>query len=249
MIAELPPILSGAPQKQISDLRDYLVRLAQSLETVSETAVVEAREAARLVSPARDIIKEEVRATDGALRNLIIKTATEVSATVETLTTDLHQNYVALSTFGEYTETVDRLTSDTAKNTSDVFSLTERIRTLNDTVTKINGEIIRGFVEDPTTHNTVLGIAISQNLDYSTDYTMVHEGNVYYQIAARQTFGLYTSTGWQYWVDGTRLGWFDSEYSKLHVVNLEVETSLKLGDGWVFTTANGLGLKYTGAAT
>ena len=247
MIAELPPILSGAPEQQLVALRDYLVRLAQSLETVSEAAVVEARQAAAEVSPAKEAIQEEVRETEGALRSLIIKTADVIQQNIDSITTELHQDYLAISTFGEYQENINTTIVQTARNTVEEYDFEAQIRSLNESITTINGEIIRGFVEDPTTGNIVMGIAIAQTLSYSeTDTETDANKNVYYKIADQQTFGLYTSTGWQFWLKGTKIGWFDSLYQMLHTVKLAVETSLTLGDGWVFTTTGGLGIKYTG---
>ena len=65
-------------------------------------------------------------------------------------------------------------------------------------------------------------------------------------LAPGQTLGLYTATGWQFWINGSKRGWFDSEDGMLHVANIVVEDKLQIGDGWLMTTTGGFGLRYTG---
>ena len=72
------------------------------------------------------------------------------------------------------------------------------------------------------------------------------DGYTYYYLNAGQTFGLYTSTGWQFWIGGVRRGWFSSEDSMLHVSNIVVENRLQLGADWEITTEGGLGLRWIG---
>ncbi len=110
--------------------------------------------------------------------------------------------------------------------------------------TEITGQIRRGFLEDPETHQTVLGIAISQQLQF-TGQEMTDGGWVYYELSPGQTLGLYTSTGWQFWVNGRKVGWFDSSDGLLHTVGQFVEQEIRMGD-WSFTRDNGLGIKFLG---
>ena len=56
----------------------------------------------------------------------------------------------------------------------------------------------------------------------------------------------YTATGWQFWINGSKKGWFDSADGMLHAGNLQVEQLLQLGADWVLSTAGGFGLRYLG---
>ena len=112
-------------------------------------------------------------------------------------------------------------------------------------MTELNGQIRRGVIEDPETHEVHLGIAISEQLSF-TGQTQTEGGLTYYELAPGQTLGLYTSTGWQFWINGVRRGWFSSEDSMLHVSNIVVENRLQLGSDWEIVSAGGFGLRYIG---
>lgn len=246
MIAELPPILSGSPQRQLSDLRDYLVRLAQSLETVSEAAVVEAREVAVQASGAQSVQREEIQNTTDTLRSLIIKTADVVRHDVTVITTALEESYEALSEeWGTYQENIETTITETARNTIAEYHYTEKIESVESILRSLTGQITHGLVWDPSSNSYVLGIAIAQTIQMKQDgHEETDGGNVYREISDGQTFGLYTATGWQFWIGGVKVGWFESGTSTLHTVNLAVETEMTIGGNWHWTTLNGLGLKY-----
>jgi hypothetical protein len=88
----------------------------------------------------------------------------------------------------------------------------------------------------------VTGIAISQNLRFAgecgpSDQHNPGDGYTYYYLESGQTFGLYTSTGWQFWIDGYKKGWFNSVDGMLHVANIIVEVSMQIGDSWQIKAA------------
>lgn len=92
---------------------------------------------------------------------------------------------------------------------------------------------------------TAFGIAISENLSF-TGAEQTENGLTYYELSPGQTLGLYTATGWQFWINGSKKGWFDSADGMLHAGNLQVEQLLQLGADWVLSTAGGFGLRYLG---
>ena len=112
-------------------------------------------------------------------------------------------------------------------------------------MTGLGGQIRRGIIEDPVTHEMHLGIAISETLSF-TGQTQSVGGVTYYERTPGQTLGLYTARGWQFWINGVRRGWFSSEDSKLHISNLVVEEKLQLGADWQIGTGGGFGIRYTG---
>lgn len=161
----------------------------------------------------------------------------------------LHSVYVAASEYGTFKEEINTTIETTARNTVESYdygaridSLDQRTELMQKYLTAIDGEIRRGIVEDPTSGEYVTGIAISQNLKFSgecgkDDPNNPDDGYIYYYIDEHQTFGLYTSTGWQFWIDGYRRGWFNSLDNMLHVANIVVENVLQIGDSWQLRTS------------
>ncbi len=249
---EYPPILTGDALQQIAALRDYLVRQTRGREQeITEAAAKEIRTVLQRSSgdggaktPGTDIRQEAA-----ALKALIIKTADVVESHVEEVRTELHEDYLALSDFGTYRETVDRQIVDTARGTVESYGYGEQIQAaegqiggLQEAMTELNGQIRRGLITDPETSETVIGIAISQELRF-TGTTVTRDGVTYYELSPGQTLGLYTSTGWQFWINGSKRGWFDSTDGMLHVSQILVESRLQLGENWLVTTTGGFGIR------
>ena len=116
---------------------------------------------------------------------------------------------------------------------------------LDSYLTDIHGEIRRGLITDPETGEQVLGIAVAEQLHF-TGQTHTRDGLVYYELSPGQTLGLYTATGWQFWINGAKRGWFDSSDSMLHVTHMRAVDSIDLGDSWRLSSAGGLGIRYIG---
>ncbi|MBR2583265.1 MAG: phage holin family protein [Oscillospiraceae bacterium] len=77
-------------------------------------------------------------------------------------------------------------------------------------------------------------------------YTQTVGGVTYYELTPGQTLGLYTSSGWQFWINGVRRGWFSSQDSMLHVSNIVAEEKLRAGPDWEISASGGFGLRYIG---
>lgn len=255
---EYPPILTGSTQQQLGALRDYLVRMARSLEAAEQAQAAPKRTTATgSDAEAREKKEQEdklaaIRRNAANLRALIVKTAEQA----ETIAIDLgatrqemESYYLAKSDFGEYMEQAKADFTTTARGVVESYDFTSlieavsgRTEELDTYLTSIQGEIRRGIVTDPGTGETAFGIAISENLQFTG---AVHEqdGLQYYELAPGQTLGLYTSTGWQFWVNGSKRGWFDSGDGSLHVISEVVEDRMQIGAGWVITTAGGWGIR------
>lgn len=275
---EKPPILRGTQQEQISALRDYLFRVAQSLSeaagastpAVSVVATVQP-DGKRVYTPGGSGNVDAVRKNAQELRDLILKSARDLEGKIEagdntviayadSKTEEYNSLYVAQSEFGEYTETVQANFESTARGVVESYHYGSAIDSVQDSIGLIqnynavlDGMIKRGIVEDPVTHEYVAGIAISQKMEFGgecgpSDENNPGDGFTYYYVKDHQTFGLYTSTGWQFWIDGRKVGWFDSLDGMLHVANVLVENALQIGDSWQITaTADGeFEIKYVG---
>ncbi len=245
---ELPPVLSGLPQQQIAALRDYLVRMAQSLQTVQD--LTEKRTVSGL-SQAKTAAAADVARQTASLKSLIVKTAGVIRSSIEELETELHSSYVAESEFGEYREYAEGRFTQTASDITEAFDRSAQIRTdLLDFRSSVQGEIRRGLIEDPETGEENIGIAISRKLYFETNGIPYVDtmGNIYPRLLPAQSFGLYTATGWQYWINGQKVGWFDSLDSSLHLRTVTVNESISIGDSWkIMQHPNGgFGIRYIG---
>ena len=278
--SEKPPILSGDNRQDLVKLRDYLFRMVQSLETASGAdaaaeagglAVSYAKNGTQILKPGgseTDI--DTVRRNANELKALIIKSANklqeQIEAGDESVTQYFDQRleafdsyYLAKSEFGTFEENIDTRIETTARGVVESYDYDASIRSVQGDIgllqnyyETIDGEIRRGIVLDPSTGNYVVGIAISQNMQFAgecgpTDPNNPGDGLTYYYIESGQTFGLYTSTGWQFWINGVKRGWFSSEDSMLHVSKIVVEEELQLGENWKITTVGGFGLRYVGS--
>ena len=271
-MAELPPILQGEALQQIAQLRDYLVRRERGRESEILQTVRADPPAAGTSSGASATfpLRGEGRSAGdaarraAALRALIVKTADESRAgdlvltnSIGELSHELRQEYLARSEFGEYRQEIALLIEATARQIVESYGYLEQIRATDAALgemgeefsaylTEISGQIRRGFLEDPETHQTVLGIAISQQLQF-TGQEMTDGGWTYFELSPGQTLGLYTSTGWQFWMNGRKVGWFDSSDGMLHTVSQVVEQEIRIGS-WSLSADGGLGIRRPGNA-
>ncbi len=242
MSYELPPQARGSVEEQLAALRDYLVRLAQELERVERGGIVAASKSASAVREKNELALREQAAV---LKALIIKNADEITSYADERFDSLSSTYLAVSDFGTYLEQIDTSIRQTARDTVESYRYAESIRALESYVSVLNGQIRRGLIEDPDTNEIHLGIAVSENLSF-TGQTLTVGGATYYKLTPGQTLGLYTSSGWQFWINGVKRGWFSSEDSMLHVSNIVAENKLRVGADWEISASGGFGLRYLG---
>lgn len=183
-------------------------------------------------------------ADDTELRALITAGDQAVISYVDSKSEEYSSLYVAKSEYGTFTETINNRIETTARGVLESYNYGSAIQSMQDSIsliqayfTNITGEIRRGIVQDPSTGDYVTGIAISQNLQFSgecgtDDPNNPGDGYTYYYLTSGQTFGLYTSTGWQFWIDGYKKGWFNSEDGMLHVAVIYTEEKIVHGGYW-----------------
>lgn len=257
-MVDYPPILTGDALQQIAALRDYLVRQTRGREkeirdvTVKEVQGELQKKDSGLRKAMESISRMDQNAA-AALRSLIIKTADVVEHNMDEIRTVLREYYAASSEFGSYYEAIESNIVQTAQGTVESYQYQEQINAANaglgelqSAMTELNGQIRRGIITDPDTQETVLGIAISQELSF-TGSSVTEGGLTYYELSPGQTLGLYTSTGWQFWINGSKKGWFDSRDGMLHVSQILVEDMLQHGSDWLVTTTGGYGIRYIGS--
>lgn len=262
-------MLRGSTEQQVKQIRDYLVRMSRSLGTAESAPTATAVQSGRgrtgetaSGNPDKETV-DAIRTTAARLKALIVKTAedlgTQISsdvngvyAHIDSVENSLSSIYLARSDFGAYTETVQSTIEQTAKRTVESYDYQAQIDAVNalygdmdNYVTAIRGEIRRGIITDPETGEEQMGIAISENLSF-TGVTRTENGQIYYELSPGQTLGLYTAKGWQFWINGSKRGWFDSTDGMLHTANMVVEDALQVGDRWQMSAVGGLGIRYIG---
>lgn len=196
-------------------------------------------------------------ADDSELQAMIVAGDNAVMSYVDSKTEVYNSMFVAQSEFGTFQENVTNMIETTAKGVVESYDYGSSIESVQDSInllqsyyTSINGEIRRGIVEDPETGEYVTGIAIAQSLKFSgecgpEDERNPGDGYTYYYMNSGQTFGLYTSVGWQFWIDGYKKGWYNSQDGMLHVANILVEQVLQIGGNWqVKASADGSELEF-----
>ena len=243
---EKPPILQGSEQQQINAIRDYLFRMINSLEQVvaapTSSVASKAATAGGKVETDPDAV-DAIRKNARELQALIIKHAKEVTKHAENYTdqsademTEYNSlNYIARSVYGDFAQTVNSAIQTMAGQISEDYTMVQTISSdLQTYYEEINGQIRRGFIEDPDNQGSyITGIAISQSLQFDWAVDPQSDGTyTYYHLAPRQTFGLYTAYGWQFWIDGNKVGWFDSQDGMLHVHKVVAEEILQLSGLW-----------------
>lgn len=273
---EKPPILTGRSRDDLQNLRDYLFRMAQSLEEATGPAstavtVSHAKDGSQVLKPGIDkAAVEAVRKNAEELKALIIKNANELGQVIIEGDASVREyadrkeevydsRYLAISEFGTFEEDLTNRIETTARGVVESYNYASAIESTQDSIDllqnyyeTINGEIRRGLVEDPDNPGTyIIGIVISQQVTFAgvvgeSDAANPHDGYTYYYVAPNQTFGIYTATGWQFWINGTKRGWFSSQDSMLHVSNIYVESALRAGPDWEITFSGGFGIKYIG---
>ena len=272
MAHELPPVLKGTEEQQLIAMRDYLVRLAQSLDRVAADNATVLAEVKGRTAKGKSSVRadpatvEELQEQANLLKSLIIKTANEVTQYVDDgflMTTYASDTGVT----GYYQEILRSQVETTAGSVIESYDfgnivsavVQDDFDSIQAFMTLIDGEIRRGVIEDPTTHQDVIGIAISQKMSfYSNDDPdpshqpiIGEDGQTYYRIQENQTFGFYTSTGWQFWINGQKVGWFDSTSSDaaLHVASAVIENHVQIGSKWLIDVTDGgeeIGFRYIG---
>lgn len=194
---------------------------------------------------------------DSELQAMVEAGDAAVMRYVDSKTEVYNELYVAQSDFGTFQENVTSMIETTARGVVEQYDYGSSIESVQDSInllqsyyTSIQGEIRRGIVEDPETGEYVTGIAIAQALKFSgecgpSDARNPGDGYTYYYMNSGQTFGLYTSVGWQFWIDGYKKGWYNSQDGMLHVANVLVEQVLQIGSSWqVKSSADGSELEF-----
>lgn len=255
-IYTLPPAPHGTAEQQLMALNDYLVRLSRQLNKAGTEAasgnvmVTDSNRTATIKTQAAEKKKTEdlpSREQVTRLQDLILKTASTVDADIEIIRKTMKSDYVAQSDFGTYKQQVSTEFTETAEA---VTTVSEKVTEVDakaaygiSLVEEIRASIVQGFL----TYNEVeyYGIAIGQNVK-TTETTITREGKVYNQLSTEaQSVGIYTSSGWHFFINGILVGSFDSVKGMLAVPQITVDTDIFMGR-WQVSSAGTWGVRFIG---
>lgn len=111
-----PPQFNGDIREQMQQVQRYLFQLQRDLNIALDS--VASKDGPALVSAAQDAVKSlsdvTMANTAKTLKSLIIKTANTIQKEMDSWTTLLEGNYLALSDFGTYREEVSQEITATA---------------------------------------------------------------------------------------------------------------------------------------
>ena len=221
-----------------------VIKTGPGAATDIEAVRKNAQELKSLIVKSAENLQKKINDGDTELAGMIADGDNAVIDLMDEKEEQYNGKYLAKSEFGTFEQTLDSRIQTTAAGVVESYGFEETIDGVQEDIdllqhyyTNIEGEIRRGIVVDPETGNYVTGIAISQNLRFEgecgpQDPNNPGDGHTYYYMNSGQTFGLYTSTGWQFWIDGYKKGWFNSVDGMLHVANIMVEVSMQVGPDW-----------------
>lgn len=191
---------------------------------------------------------EELREEKNSLRDELLRNIDGLQGSIDSISVQLNGNISAggdIDGLASLVETLRLTIQATAARVEEVYEYAQDVETADALFqTSITGTICRGFLNDPGGGSPIFGIAIAEKLAFTAE-VVVKDNVTYYGLDSSQTLGIYTSTGWQFWMNGEKVGWFDSQDGQLHVTGITVEGNFRMGD-WLVTTGGGWGLRYVG---
>ena len=239
VILPSPPMLQGNQTQQLQDVRRYLFRLVDQLNSSLNNLTAES------FSPggvqAQTGVTDEDKQTQADLKSLIIKNANEVRETIEVISKTLKSEYVAISDFGTFREDMENTITETAAGLEQEIST--RSEVVNNFIAATNGYIRQGVVGyDGAT--PIIGIAIGQDIRV-TGVTETVGGKVYEEIDTSQNMSVWTTTKLSFYVNGGEVAYFAND--ALYVTG--IHTGTVTFPNWVVDDGNGLSFRWTGGNT
>lgn len=239
VILPSPPMLQGNQTQQLQDVRRYLFRLVDQLNSSLNNLTAESFSpgGVQALTGATD----EDKQTQADLKSLIIKNANEVRETIEVISKTLKSEYVAISDFGTFREDMENTITETAAGLEQEIST--RSEVVNNFIAATNGYIRQGVVGyDGAT--PIIGIAIGQDIRV-TGVTETVGGKAYEEIDTSQNMSVWTTTKLSFYVNGGEVAYFAND--ALYVTG--IHTGTVTFPNWVVDDGNGLSFRWTGGNT
>jgi hypothetical protein len=248
MIAN-PPMLTGSAEQQVLQMRTYLYQLAEALNVALAEVDKKTDTSVAQVQQVVSTTQSENTSSYANLRDLIVKTADTVYLVQDTLKHTMSSDYVAISAFGSYYESIKSDVEETAKGVLTNYNFDAKIDDLRGDygnllgwTARVEGYIRQGIIGEDDDGLPVIGIAIGQNLRSLGKQTV--EGVEYDILDDTQSCAFYTSTGISFRLGGREVAYLTNE--REFITMLEVGTTMTLGGKWIVSHANGFTIKWIG---
>lgn len=240
VILPSPPMLQGNQTQQLQDVRRYLFRLVEQLQSSMNhlTADNFAAGGTQGGGMAGGGTLPGVLQTQDDLKSLIIKNADEVRQTINRITRTLESEYVAISDFGTFRETMENTITETAAGLEQ--QIITRSEIVDNYITTTNGYIRQGVVgyEGLT---PIIGIAIGQDIRVTGAKEAVG-GKEYEVIDTSQNMSVWTAEKLAFYVNGGEVAYFAND--ALYVTG--IHTGAVTFPNWVIDDGNGLSFRWAG---
>ena len=231
-----PPTITGTtPEAQIKSLQSWLFQFSEQMQYALNNLDTSNFSNGGLeeITGAKDAAKTNNAANEefNALKSLIIKTSDTVKSYYEEVTETLESDYLAVSDFGEYSESNKQDIIKNALGITQYFSRVEEISGKLDTievsfdtyVKKTNAYIRTGYLEQLDTY----GVSIGE------EKVEIQNG---VEVVTFNQFATLTSEELAFWQNGVKLGFFKGD-------SLFVNGTIRIGR-WAIDSSNGFSIKY-----
>lgn len=242
-----PQAFSGSEAQQLTQAYRYLFRLSEQLSqalSASEQQYVQVQQTAE---HAGQSAKAELTGQYNGLKAQIIKTADAVRSEMDVLETKLRSEYIAISDWGTYEESIRADITATAQGIVQEYGYDAKIQSLEEDAVAFSSYIIsskgyirQGIIGYDDNGLPIIGIAIGQDLSGTP---VVIDGKEYDELDMTRNMATYTSDRIIFWQNGVEAG----EFSNSTLTSRKIYAKEELGVGrWSLTDINGLTLKWIG---
>ena len=250
-----PPAMpeAGSTDEKLRVMYSYLYRMNEYLqvalngiETGVRTGEIAAQGSAYNVSSGGQSGTVQQVNEYNSLKALIVQTATQVRHEMDLLETQLASEYVAVSDFGAYQESMESVIRATADALIQEYNFESRLQDLSDSALTFDDYRITtsqyiktGLLYfDDTTGVRIprYGVAVGENLTT----TVVDDKEVITRMNLCATF---TSDKLSFWMGGVEVAYVSN--NKLYINNAEITGQLIMGN-WRIDRSNGFLIQWIG---
>ena len=261
-----PPVLRGNEGEQLRQLHGYLQQLQRSLtialDGVSMKAAELVKESQQSSGTLPDGGKATVHEAYRQLKALIIKTAHTIRHEFDELVEEFDSNYVAISEFGTFQESLQQIITSTASSIVQSFqydsqlqALTSNLEGTNQSITDLQGQIdaFDSTLAVLNNYNINTEQYIKTGLLYFDDNNVPRYGvavgeklttiTVNGQEVIRRTnlVGTFTSDRLSFWQNDVEVAYVSN--NQMYITEARILSSLFLGN-WVIDTSYGFAIKW-----
>jgi hypothetical protein len=243
MVIQTPPTLHGSERDQLLRVHSYLFQMAQALNAGMNNLTAEnfTAEAAAVIKGAAS--QTELAKNANTLKSMIIKTAAQVSASMDEITAKLEGEYVSVGEFGQYREEVSNEVKATATGIVQSYGYDSRLDALD--------ESMAGFLDYEVSTKQYIktgllfydaegvpryGVAVGES---DTDIT--EDGEVV--VSRAGLLATFTSDRLSFWQNGVETAWVSN--GQWCTRSLEIQEDIHLGL-WQIDHKNGYTIRWMG---